>query len=62
MERTLKNEIEKLMKEIGNYRQAIEDAEGALAEAERELDDALAQALEEETAAGRIAPDIPEQE
>ena len=44
--------IEKMMKkldrEIQCYRQALEDAGGALAEAESELDTALAEACEQE--------------
>lgn len=33
--------IQKITKDIANYREAIENAEGALAEAERELSDEL---------------------
>ena len=51
MNHTEKNEINesmirKLIEEVDQYREAIENAKGALADAERELDEALAAAYE----------------
>ena len=37
----MENEIQELMVEVENYRQAIQDAQDALDAAERELDEAL---------------------
>ena len=37
--------IEKLLKEVGIYRQAIQDAKDALASAEMELDETLEEAF-----------------
>ena len=42
-------QIEKIKKDIEAYKQAIEDAEGALQAAERELDEALEEAYQNET-------------
>ena len=40
-EETMGNKIEKLLKEIEIYKKAIQDAEDALASAEKELDETL---------------------
>ncbi len=42
--RDLNRMIESVSRDIENYRQAIENAEGAFVEAERELDELLEQA------------------
>ena len=47
--KTMVNEkIKQIERDIANYKEAIENAEGALAEAERELDDELSHAYSEE--------------
>jgi len=43
-----KEQIEQIRKDIAAYEQAIENAEGALAEAERELEEALAEYVSDE--------------
>ena len=43
-----KNEIQKLMREVETYKQAIQDAQDALDAAEKELDEILAYEYEQE--------------
>lgn len=53
----MEKRIKEISRDIESYKEAIENAEGALVEAERELDEVLADCYAEEQAGQKTGPD-----